>query len=250
MKKPRPFVLSIAGYDPSGGAGLLADVKTFEANKAYGFGVCSALTIQNDTEVISCEWKSADYIILQIETLLKKFKVDWVKIGIVKDAETLIAVTGYLKNKNTKTRIIWDPILKSSSGFDFHSQIESEKLKRILADIFLITPNLEEIKKLFPGKNEEDAALELSSFCKVFLKGGHSEINPGKDYLFTESKKFAFNSKATRASQKHGSGCVLSSALTANLANGYPLNKACLRAKDYVTYVLESNGGLLGYHKL
>lgn len=250
MTKTRPYVLSIAGFDPSGGAGVLADIKTFEQNKVTGMAVVTGLTFQNDSEFEGVKWIETDEIIKQIEILTRKFKFEFIKIGMIKDLETLSILISELRTKNSKLKIIWDPILKASAGFEIHKEFEKEKLISILKNIFLITPNIDEIRILSGENDEMQAAKDLSRYCNLFLKGGHSKEKQGKDYLFTvEGKIFPYKPNEISKTGKHGSGCVLSSAITANLANGLSLQRSCLKGKDYVTKFLMSNKSLLGYHK-
>lgn len=244
MPKTRPYVASIAGYDPSAGAGVLADVKTFEMHKVYGFGISTAMTWQNDVSVQEVRWLSAADIIAQLELLLHRFSVDWFKLGIIENAATLQQVGQYLKQLNPKAKVVWDPVLQASSGKPFFS---GEANWEMLAPyIDWVTPNLPEFVALI-GSEEE--ALRLSKELTIYKKGGHDEQEPGKDWLYRAGKKYPLNPKETRVYPKHGSGCVLSAALCANLAKGYPFLKACLRSKGYMEKVLSSNPGLLGWHK-
>ena len=250
MPKKRPCVLSIAGFDPSGGAGVLADIKTFEQHKVLGMGVTTGLTFQNDSEFDGVKWIETNEIIKQIEVLKRKYKFQFVKIGMLQSLKVLETIIEKTKNQELKTKLIWDPILKASAGFEIHKNFEKEKLISILKNIFLITPNIDEIRILLGEKDEMKAAKELSKYCNVFLKGGHSEEKQGRDYLFTtDGKVFPYKAKDISKTGKHGSGCVLSSAITANLANGLSLQRSCLKAKDYVTKFLLSNKTLLGFHK-
>ncbi len=247
--KARPIVLSIAGFDPSGGAGILSDIKTFEQHKVLGMGVVTSLTFQNDSDFDGVKWIETNEIIKQIDVLTRKFTFQFVKIGMVESLETLEAALSILKTQDS--RLIWDPILKTSSGFDIHKNFEKEKLISIIKKIYLITPNTYEIKILSGEKDEMEGAKKLSQYCNVFLKGGHSEKNKGKDFLFTtEGRVFPFRPKKLSEYRKHGSGCILSSAITANLANGLSLQRTCLKGKDYITKILTSNKTLLAYHKI
>lgn len=250
MSKQRPYVLSIAGLDPSGGAGLIADMKTFEAHKVNGLAVCSALTWQNDVVFKKVQWVHVEEIIAQADLLFDRFKIDYVKIGLTENWQVLHHLTQYLKAKNPKVKIILDPVLKASAGFTFHDQVKEEKLFEILKNIFLITPNWDEMKALYPDQEPLSGSKVVGKYCHVFLKGGHHQENPGKDYLFYKDKIYPFNPKKVVRFPKHGSGCVLSSAITAQLARGYKLHKACLKAKAYVTWFLASNESMLGYHKI
>jgi hydroxymethylpyrimidine/phosphomethylpyrimidine kinase len=137
----RPYVLTIAGFDPSGGAGVLADCKTFEQHGVYGFGVCTAWTVQTDDSFLQLHWLTAEQIIEQLQPLLKKFVVSACKIGIIHSPETLIEVIRLLKEHNPAIHIVWDPVLKASAGYDFHAVKSFHSLEAILASVSLVTPN-------------------------------------------------------------------------------------------------------------
>lgn len=235
--------MSVAGFDPSGGAGLLADIKTFEQHRTYAFGVMTANTWQNDTEVKEVEWVETTKILKQMDVILDKFQVKGFKIGITKDAEMLESITKHIRQRSEKAFVVWDPVLKAGSGF---SLFEKGNIEKPLSEVNLITPNKEEFEILI---GTEEKALELSQQTMIYLKGGHDKNNPGKDFLYAKGKKFAFNPQGEKLSAKHGSGCVMASALCANMVLGYPLIKACLRSKRYMEKVLSSNESLLAYHK-
>lgn len=241
----KPYVLSIAGFDPSAGAGLLADIKTFEQLQTYGLGVCSALTIQNDTTFKATNWVSEAEIFAQIEVLKERFNIQVVKIGLIENWYLLEKIIHLFKGKP----IVFDPILKASAGFDFHKEIAFGALTKSLSSLSLITPNREEIVKLLPNKSPEEAAITLSQYCPVLLKGGHHKTRIGEDELWESGKCIAvFEAKKVALRSKHGSGCVLSSAIAAYLAQGEGLVSACKKGKTYVEAVLNSNETLLGYH--
>lgn len=248
MPSSRPYVLSIAGFDPSAGAGILADIKTFESNEVYGFGACTAITYQNEIFFKDVDWISLDKILEQINILNQRFQIEFVKIGIVENMYVLEEIIKFLKSRNKNVKIIWDPILNSSSGFQFHNSIDFSCLERICKNIFLITPNLEEIIQLLP--NKKNAAEFLSLFCYVFLKGGHSNDEDVTDTLFFEDKKIPFISERIQNGTKHGSGCVLSAAILSNLAKGKSIVESCDAAKRFISKYLESNSSLLGYQSL
>ena len=250
MQGKRKFIMSLAGFDPSGGAGVLADIKTFEAHKIYGLGITTALTFQNDEEFTGVNWISFDDIERQVKLQTKKFKIEGVKIGLVENLDVLQKVVAMLRESLPKVPIIWDPILKASAGFEFHSAIDADKLRQILSQVSLITPNWNEIKLLSNHSDSQLGAFEIAQLCMVYLKGGHNDLDKGKDFLFDKESRNSFKPKKTIQTEKHGSGCVLSSALLSNIVKGYPIIKACLRAKDYTAHFLNSNKTLLGYHKI
>ena len=251
MPNIRPTVLSIAGFDPSAGAGVLADIKTFEASGVYGMGVVSALTFQNDIAFEKVEWLELSKIIEQIEVLQKRFSFEYIKIGLIENLEVLNLLISHLKSSIKNPKIIWDPILKASAGFKFYTIENKNLLEGICKQLYLITPNIPEALQLGTNNNVEQNSKYLSQFCDVYLKGGHSEEKTGVDYLFTKDKnEILFPTTADIVYAKHGSGCVLSSAITANLAKGFTLEEACWEAKKYITEFLLSNDTLLGYHKI
>jgi hydroxymethylpyrimidine/phosphomethylpyrimidine kinase len=245
----RPYVMSIAGFDPSAGAGILADIKTFEASRAYGLGVCSAITFQNDQEFEGVSWISKEDILHQAAVLLKKYPVTYVKIGLVENADVLLYLIREMHLLSPGLLFIWD--LKASAGFDFLHTPNQARLNEICAELFLITPNIPEAVELGESGAAELNASVLSEYCNVFLKGGHHPHKAGEDFLFLKKgKRISFGGRTFKVQPKHGSGCILSSAIAARLAKGAELEKACLLAKDYILEVLESNDSLLGYHSL
>ncbi len=241
MSRNRFCALSVAGFDPSGGAGILADIKTFEANKVKGLGVVSAITFQNELEFTGVEWVSQDSIIKQINIVTKVNNIEFVKIGMIQNADVLDKILDTLTEINPKIKIIWDPILSTSTQYKIHETFEIDKLQKICRKIFLITPNMNEIRILMNESDTMKAADLLGEYCNVYLKGGHSEKNLGRDYLIFNRKTSVFKAPKISPAGKHGTGCVLSAGITASLAKGFTIHKACLRAKDYVTNYLFCN---------
>ncbi|MBI5219103.1 MAG: hydroxymethylpyrimidine/phosphomethylpyrimidine kinase [Bacteroidia bacterium] len=247
--KKRPYVLSIAGFDPSGGAGILADIKTYEAHRVTGLGVATCITYQNENKFEQVDWLKAKQIKNQIAVLFDAYKIKYVKIGLIENFKILKQIVTYLHKINPEIKIVWDPIFKASAGFCFHQDITAETIENICKKIYLITPNRDEIQKIYPDKTALEGAKTLSEYCNVYLKGGHDEENKGRDHLFTKSSYQNYRPKKIIKNSKHGSGCVFSAALTANLAKGFKLHKTCLKSKSYITKFLDSNNSLLGYHK-
>ncbi|MGV3586068.1 MAG: hydroxymethylpyrimidine/phosphomethylpyrimidine kinase [Adhaeribacter sp.] len=248
MQPDRPYVLSIAGLDPSGGAGILADVKTFEQHQVYGFGICSALTVQSDSDFLSVKWLSTPEIIAQLEPLVTKFRLAACKIGIIQNWEVLDEVLTFLKQINPDLPIVLDPVLQASAGYIF--QTAEAGWQQVVPKLSLLTPNYNEMKELSADSSPEETALRLSATCAVLLKGGHHPAALGTDYLFQNGHVLAFKPGSADVFPKHGSGCVLSAAIAANLALGHALPEACRRAKKYTESFLSSSPALLGYHYL
>jgi hydroxymethylpyrimidine/phosphomethylpyrimidine kinase len=155
---------------------------------------------------------------------------------------------GSLKKNFPSVKIIWDPILKASAGFQFHHEVDENLLHEILSQLFLITPNHEEAKQLMKEDDAFIAAKMMSRFCKVFLKSWQDESQNHFDLLFENSEEIRLKSEFIEGITKHGSGCVLSAAITANLSKGMDLKSACEEAKAYTLEFLKSHDGLLGEH--
>jgi hydroxymethylpyrimidine/phosphomethylpyrimidine kinase len=242
----RPFVMSIAGFDPSGGAGIIADAKTFESLAVQGLCVCSSITFQRDDFLESVDWISADKIIRQADILFDKFDVEYCKIGLVENFDTLKTIIDYLFDRGIK--IILDPILKSSSGFDFHEEVSP--LIPLLEKVYLLTPNFKEMKIIFNNNIKSELTKNVLEKTNIFLKGGHHPKRLGTDYLFTKDYALPFAPKKGDYYEKHGSGCILSAAITAYLAAGNDLKSACFKGKKYTANALTSNETLLAYHNI
>jgi len=246
MQTERPFVMSIAGFDPSGGAGLLADTKTMEQLKVQGLGICTTMTLQTESQCLSLNWQPLSEIIQSIEVLMKNYDVQVVKIGVIKDAWMLAEIVATIKSINPEAKIVWDPVLKSTSEFSFFDLNTISQLENVLEQIDLITPNYNEYKVL----QEFNLFKDKENSCSILIKGGHREDKLGTDILLENGKEIIIesNDKASVFYSKHGSGCVLSSAIASYLALGNNLEEACRNGKLYIEKFLKSNPTLLGFH--
>ncbi len=247
--KNNNYILTIAGFDPSSGAGLTADIKTFEAHDLYGLSVCTAVTVQNDVAFKKCVWIDEAIILEQIETLFERFSITVVKIGIIESWERLLVIIEKLKTLNPTIQIILDPVLKASAGFDFHTKQNVSILEKVLEACYFITPNYDEIKALFPDKTIEETIGFISEKTNIYLKGGHRTDKKGWDEVYY-NKLVQLNIPPIAESvyEKHGSGCVLSATLASNLKKELSLEDACKNTKVYVEQFLNSNDSLLGVH--
>lgn len=243
MSRTRAHILSIGGFDPSGGAGILADVKTFEQHRLLGMAVNTANTIQTEDTFKSVNWVDDSLILEQLETLANQYDFKFAKVGLIPNFGMIFEIKKVLP----ETKIIWDPVLSASAGFEMNHSLDL--LDEILNKVHFMTPNWNEAKSLTGLEDGLKAGEQLAKKCNIYLKGGHRPDKVGADTIFFKGRSFNLKAKGTKPSEKHGSGCVLSSALAANLQHGFHIKKACLRAKSYVTSVLESNETLLGYHK-
>jgi hydroxymethylpyrimidine/phosphomethylpyrimidine kinase len=248
MEPQRAYALSLAGLDPSGGAGLLADIKTLESHKVYGFGVCTALTVQTDQQFLAAQWMPPEQIISQVAPLLEKFPVKVCKIGIISNVSALLEIVQFLRQQVPEIRIVLDPVLKASAGYAFHQHIAQQEWEQVLDNIYLLTPNYGEAILLTGETNGALAAQKLSRHCAVLLKGGHHPDKIGWDTLYTTNSEQHIAPGIKRVHPKHGSGCVLSAAITAQLALGKPCYEACVYGKQYTEKFLSSHSSLLGYH--
>ncbi|VXB19342.1 Hydroxymethylpyrimidine/phosphomethylpyrimidine kinase [Flavobacterium sp. 9AF] len=249
MSKNCPYLLTIAGFDPSGGAGVLADIKTLELLQVYGLSVLTANTIQTESTFIKTTWIPLDFVLESIRLLLETYPVSVIKIGIVPSLDYLEAVVLSCKKWVPEVKIVWDTVLRSSTAFDFLKIENQKQLHHILKQVDIITPNYQEIVKLIPfGCSIENGTFTLSAYCAVLLKGGHNKENTGTDDLFIANKKISIPPTHKVFYEKHGTGCVLATAIAAHLALGEDLYFSCKKAKLYIENYLNSNPTLLGYH--
>lgn len=240
MQRNRPFVLSIAGFDPSGGAGVIADVKTFEQLQVQGMAIITANTLQTEDAIFKLEWQPLEIIIESIKTLVKRYEFKAVKIGIVPNMNYLKEIINTIKSCNSKTFIILDPVIKSSSGFSIFNKNDIGKLSEVLNQVDLTTPNYDEYLLL-----KEQIQFNKTT---ILVKGGHRNDLKGVDILYENGNEIHIHPIREKKYNKHGSGCVLSSAIAAWVALGEPLEDACRSGKNYVEQYLNSYPTLLGYH--
>lgn len=250
MKYKRPIVLSIAGFDPTGGAGVLADVKTCEQHGCLGMAVLTANTNQTETEFLSVDWLDKQTIIAQLEPILSTYELSALKIGIVENLDTLLELVSFVKRLKPAIPIVWDPVLSASSGFVLHQSWNEETLSQVLGLIDLITPNVHEVRRIAGIEDEIEGAFQLAKLTHVLLKGGHSSFRLGVDLLFEGGipREIPSKSDPSKFAAKHGSGCILSSAIASNLALGKSLLESCQESKAYIEKRLSSNEYLLAYH--
>lgn len=245
MNSNRPYCLSVAGFDPTAGAGVLADSKTFEMLEVYGMGIITSNTLQTDSLFIDVEWISVETIKRQLETLLKSYYFKALKIGLVQNFNMLHQIISVVKNLNPDLKIVWDPILKSSSGFNIHAK-ESLELSFLEKNCTLITPNWNELETLWG--TDLDILKERKPQAAVLIKGGHRQEKTGCDLFFENGNYTEIPGTSFHGKSKHGTGCVLSAAIVANLSKGKNLIESCVHAKTYVEKFILSNDLNLGYH--
>jgi len=243
----RKIAYSIAGFDPSAGAGLLADIKTMESLLIYGYGINTANTIQNSKTFESINWVDKSQVVSQLNICLREAKPNGIKVGLVHDFKFLIDLIKTIKGANPQVRIVWDPVLSASAGKLFHRSIDQILLKQIAGLVDLITPNKPEAEILF-GSDKKEALANLNLACTILLKGGHASENLGTDYLITDKEVYTLPPTLSVVNPKHGSGCILSSAILSYYLTTDDLHQACSKAKVYTEQAMASNQSLLAYH--
>lgn len=233
--------LTIAGFDPSAWAGVLADIKTFEAFGVDGVAVVSALTAQNRTLVTATQPVNAAFLQKQIATLTDGFRIDAVKIGMLGSAANVRAVFDIVKNKKFKN-IVLDTVFCSTSGHALLDKKGIVEIKRLLSFVTLATPNIAEASSLSGIKIKNIQDMEAAARIihalgarNVLVKGGHLEGEP-IDLLFDGKRSFHFKGRRIKATKAvlHGTGCILSSAIAASLAKGLVVRRAVKDAKEYL----------------
>ena len=236
-------VLSIAGSDSIGGAGIQADLKTFSALGVYGMTAITALTAQNTQSVLHIMPASEQNLQLQLDAVFTDVVPDAVKIGMLHN-EALIDVVIKAIDRYRPRNIVLDPVMISTSGCALLSPTSVDLLKNeLMPRCNIVTPNLLEAQALAGHKITDIQSLyaageELTKLCAaVLIKGGHSEGNDVSDYLFEVGKEcpVCYTIKRVDTVNTHGTGCTLSSAIAANLALGYDLHTSVARAKDYIS---------------
>jgi len=240
MRSVRNQIISIAGFDPSGGAGILADIKTFEQIGVYGFGVVTSVTYQNDQKFDGGLWLDFKEITAQFQLLAERWKFGFAKIGFVESADMLRKIVIMLKNHNPEIKIIWDPIMETSSGVLIHESDFVDEAADVIANLYMVTPNMEEAKIL--------GLVDMISKTNVLVTGGQIEESLSTDILYSDGKTFRFDAKKLENQDKHGSGCVMSAAITAFLSMGNSIEASCEKAKEYTLQFLLSSPELLGFH--
>ena len=238
--------LTIAGTDPSGGAGVQADLKTMTAHGVYGMSVITALVAQNTTGVKSILESSPDFLAQQLDCVFTDIFPDAVKTGMVSSIPLIEMIADKLITYHAKNLVV-DPVMVATSGDRLLSEDAVDTLKaRLLPLATVLTPNIPEAEILsgIPIQNKDDmtrAAQTIGELygCAVLCKGGH-QIHDASDLLWQPQKNTKdknirwFESPRVNTTNTHGTGCTLSSAIASNLAKGFDLEVSVERAKQYV----------------
>ena len=238
-------ILSIAGSDCSGGAGIQADLKTIAAHGMYGMAVITSLTAQNTVCVSDIFDVPADFVKKQIYSVFTDIFPDAVKTGMVSNSEIIHAIAEYFETFKPQN-IVVDTVMISTSGNRLISENACDTLiNELLPLADIITPNIPEAEFLSEMKIVSDdsrlyAAEKIASMTKgaVLIKGGHSDKN-SDDMLYMDGQPYFFKSAKIDNPNTHGTGCTLSSAIACNLAENHDIKKAVENAKSYITGAIE-----------
>jgi hydroxymethylpyrimidine/phosphomethylpyrimidine kinase len=245
-------VLVIAGLDPSGGAGVLADVKAIGALGAYGAAAVTSVTFQNTTGVFGAEHVTAEGVVAQIRPVLDDLRIDAVKTGMLPTAPVIRAVVEVLAELSERPIVI-DPVVRSTSGFDL---VDDEALTELRTGLLplatVVTPNVVEAERLTGLEVRDEASMEAAARRLVdagagaaLVKGGHLDLDGfAVDVLFDGRRTHRYAAPRIDTRNTHGTGCTLASAIAALLAQGAPLGEAIEHAKAYVTGAIRSAPGL------
>ncbi|MEW6087298.1 MAG: bifunctional hydroxymethylpyrimidine kinase/phosphomethylpyrimidine kinase [bacterium] len=248
QKNILPVVLTIAGSDSGGGAGIQADLKTFTALGVYGSSVITAVTAQNTLKVSSVYPLPAKIVHEQLDTVISDIKPDFIKIGMLSNSETIETVTNIIKKYKFKN-VILDPVMVSKSGNRLMEKAAINVLKeKLIPQAFLITPNTAEAEILTGIKiNNFELIIKASEKLvktgakNVLIKGGHLRNNTCRDFLLTGNKYIVFSRKRIKTKNTHGTGCTYSSAIAAYLAKGEKLETAVQKARDYLHMAIKNS---------
>jgi hydroxymethylpyrimidine/phosphomethylpyrimidine kinase len=237
-------VLTIAGSDSGGGAGIQADLKTIAANGCYGMSVITALTAQNTLGVTGIHAVPVEFVAAQIEAVLADIGADAIKIGMLFSPELIRTVADSLRKFEVRS-IVLDPVMVAQSGDKLLQDEAIEALKQHLIPLaHLITPNLPETsvllgREIASAATIEQAAVDLAALgcANVLIKGGHLETGDSDDclYLGTEQRMVTLPGERIATRNNHGTGCTLSSAIASFIARGEAIENAVRLAKDYIT---------------
>ena len=233
--------LTIAGSDCSGGAGIQADLKTMTVNGVYAMSAITALTAQNTRGVRAIQAVTPEFLAEQLDAIFEDIPPDAVKIGMVASSAHIRVIANRLRHYNAQ-RIVVDPVMVATSGANL---IQSDAVETLMHELFplaiLVTPNLPEAQVLAQMRIAHEAERRIAAkrigdayHCAVLLKGGHGQ-STATDWLYTDGEWICFEGERIANPNTHGTGCTLSSAITAHLAKGCSLVDAVQRAKAYVT---------------
>lgn len=240
-------VLTIAGSDCSGGAGIQADIKTITAHKLYAMSAVTALTAQNTTGVYGIMDVTPDFLSNQLDCIFSDIYPTAVKVGMVSSSALIEVIAGKLRKENAKN-IVVDPVMVSTSGYRLLAEDAAVTLiEKLIPVATIITPNIPEAEVLSGMRitKVEDMIAAAEKIAQhyngaILIKGGHT-LNDANDLLYQNGKAEWFYGERIDNPNTHGTGCTLSSAIASNLAMGYSLSESVYNAKTYISGALKAN---------
>lgn len=239
-------VLTIAGSDSSGGAGIQADIKTMSSLGVYAMSIITAVTAQNSIGVQDVHEVPKNMVESQIKSVFDDIDVDAVKIGMLSNSETIKSIKEYLEKYKAKN-IVLDPVMVSKSGYFLLKPEAIEELKKLISITNIVTPNIPEAEVLSNIKiNSEDDMKKAATIIQtigvktVLVKGGH-RYNDANDILLYEDKFITIPGNRIETKHTHGTGCTLSSAIASYLAKGFNIEKSVFLSKEYITKAIENS---------
>lgn len=252
MQARIPNVLSIAGSDPSGGAGIQADIKAISANHGYAMAALTALTAQNTQGVSGVHLVPPDFVASQIDAVFADIGVDAVKVGMIATAEIAVAVADALA-RHAPPVVVLDPVMVAKGGASLLAPDAVEAVRaRLLPLASVLTPNLPELAALL-GEEEAESREAMADQAgrlldrgpsAVLAKGGHLPGASSPDALVTADGVIWLDGPRHATPNTHGTGCTLSAALATLIGRGMPLPAAARAAKDYVAGAIAASGRL------
>lgn len=240
-------VLTIAGSDSCGGAGIQADIKTFSAHGVYGMSVITAVTAQNTVGVFAVQDVDKEIIREQIKCIYNDIEVSAVKIGMVSKIETIQVIVEELSKYKAKN-IVLDPVMISKSGYNLlKSESKEILINKLIPIATIVTPNLLEAEIILGTHiNNLDEMINAAKEIynkgpqNVLIKGGHLESD-ATDVLYDGNEIYLLNGERIEVKNTHGTGCTLSSAIASNLALGYNVKNSVEKAKEYITIAIKNS---------
>jgi hydroxymethylpyrimidine/phosphomethylpyrimidine kinase len=246
-----PVVMTIAGFDPSGGAGVLADIKAISAMGGFGVAAITSLTFQNTLGVFGATHQSRETVHRQIEPLLEDFKIAAVKTGMLPTADVIEDIAAIIAT-NRLAPVVVDPVVRSTSGYDL---IDDHALAALVEKLFplatVVTPNAAEAERLtgirisdLDAMQQAATAMRAMGARAVLLKGGDVISETATDLLLDDKGMRTFAAERISSSSTHGTGCTLAAAMATLLARGSSLTDAIVQAKRYIVEAIRRAPGL------
>jgi hydroxymethylpyrimidine kinase/phosphomethylpyrimidine kinase len=257
-----PVALTIAGFDPSGGAGVVADIKTFTAFDCFAVAAVTSLTFQNTVGVFGAAHQTAETVRAQVEPVIEDFRVACAKTGMLPTREVIREVARLFRETELPAPVV-DPVVRSTSGYDL---IDDDALAALVKELLpmarVLTPNIPEAERITGLRIEDEEGMRRAALAMrkmgaraVLVKGGHLRIKAeggeetesaqtALDLLDDEGRVSVFRGEWIETTSTHGTGCTLSAAIAACLGRGLSLDKAVETAKRFVTDAIRQAPGL------